>query len=297
MTHKQNTEKELGQFYTKPEVAKKCYNLVIDTLQSINKLQFIEPSAGTGSFFDLLPNKYIQYNKNRYKTRLGFDIDPKGNGIEKKDFLVNCLNTNILLPKNRVVVIGNPPFGNRSRLAIKFFNKATEYGGTIAFIVPLQFKKWSVHSKLNKEFKLIKELLLDKNSFTFNNKNYSIRCVFQIWTKLNTKYKNIRIITKPQIQHEDFEMWQYNNTRKALKYFDYGWDFAVVRQGYYDYTKLIVCKTELNPQKQWIFFKAKDNTILQRLKNLNFTQLSKNNTTVPGFGKADVIKEYVKLYN
>jgi predicted RNA methylase len=297
MAYKQNINKKLGQFYTKPEVAKKCYDLVVSFLQNINKIQFIEPSAGTGSFFNLLPNKYIQYNKNKYKTRLGFDIDPKEKQIEKKDFLNDYLNVNILLPKIRVVIIGNPPFGNRSSLAIKFFNKAIRYGDTVAFIVPLQFKKWSVQSKLNKEFKLIKELLLDKNSFTFNNKDYGVRCVFQIWTKLDTQCKNLRILTKPQIQHKDFEMWQYNNTKKTLKYFDYTWDFAVVRQGYYDYTKLITNKTKLNPKRQWIFFKASSNVILQRLKNLNFTQLSKNNTTVPGFGKADVIKEYVKLYN
>jgi predicted RNA methylase len=282
MAYKQNINKKLGQFYTKPEVAKKCYDLVVSFLQNINKIQFIEPSAGTGSFFNLLPNKYIQYNKNKYKTRLGFDIDPKEKQIEKKDFLNDYLNVNILLPKIRVVIIGNPPFGNRSSLAIKFFNKAIRYGDTVAFIVPLQFKKWSVQSKLNKEFKLIKELLLDKNSFTFNNKDYGVRCVFQIWTKLDTQCKNLR---------------KYNNTKKTLKYFDYTWDFAVVRQGYYDYTKLITNKTKLNPKRQWIFFKASSNVILQRLKNLNFTQLSKNNTTVPGFGKADVIKEYVKLYN
>lgn len=297
MIYKQDTEKKLGQFYTKPEIAKKCYDFVIDTLQNISKVQFIEPSAGTGSFFCLLPDKHIQYNKNKYKTRLGFDIDPKENQIEKKDFLIDDLDTDRILPRNRVVVIGNPPFGNRSKLAISFFNKATEYSNTIAFIVPLQFRKWSVHSKLDKEFKLIRELPLNKNSFTFKNKEYSVGCVFQIWTKSNTKYRNMRILTKPQIQHRDFKMWQYNNTKEARKYFDYVWDFAVVRQGYYNYTKLITCKTELDQRKQWIFFKANNNIILQRLKTLDFIQLSKNNTTIPGFGKADVVKEYTRLYN
>jgi len=290
-------EKKLDQFYTKPEIAQKCFNFAKTVLQNINRFQFIEPSAGTGSFFNLLPNKYLQYNKKKYKTRLGFDIDPKTVRIEKKNFLTDNLDINMLLPKAKVVIIGNPPFGNRSKLAISFFNRATKYGDTIAFIVPLQFRKWSVQSKLNKEFKLIKEMLLDKNSFTFNNKSYGVRCIFQIWTRLNTQYKNIRILTKPQTKHKDFEMWQYNNTPETFKYFDYIWDFAVVRQGYYDYTKLITCKTKLNPKKQWIFFKAKNNVVLQRLKILDFVQLSKNNTVVPGFGKADVVKEYTKLYS
>ncbi len=289
--------KRLDQFYTKINIARKCYKLLINTLQNIDKIQFIEPSAGTGSFFYLLPSTYIQYNKHRYNRRLGFDIDPKGKQIKKKDFLIDNLDSNILLPKNRVVVIGNPPFGNRSKLAIEFFNKATEYADTVAFIVPLQFRKWSVQSKLNKEFKLIKELLLDENSFIFNGKEYGVRCVFQIWTKLDVQQSNLRILTKPQIQHSDFKMWQYNNTKQTLKYFDYDWDFAVVRQGYYDYTKLVIYKTKLNPKKQWIFFKANNSVVLQRLKKLNFTQLSKNNTVIPGFGKADIVKEYVRLYN
>lgn len=290
------TKKGLDQFYTKLEVAKKCYNLVTTTLQTI-RIQFIEPSAGTGSFFYLLPNKYIQYKGIKYKTRLGFDIDPKGKQIEKKDFLTSSLDKNKLLPSNRIIIIGNPPFGNRSKLAILFFNRAAEYSDTIAYIVPLQFRKWSVHSKLNKGFKLIKEMLLDENSFTFDNKEYGVRCVFQIWTRLNTDHEDLRIVARPRTQHEDFEMWQYNNTPTALKYFDYSWDFAVVRQGYYDYTKLIAHKSNLDIKKQWIFFKAKNDEILQRLKTINFNKLSKNNTTIPGFGKADVVKEYNKLYN
>ena len=303
MNCKQTIKKELNQFYTKEVIAKKCYDLTIDTLihiytaQYTRKIQFIEPSAGTGSFLRLLPNKCIQYNKNKYKTRLGFDIDPKDKEIEKKDFLIENLDISILLPKDRVIIVGNPPFGNRSKLAIAFFNKSAQYATTIAFIVPLQFRKWSVHSKLDKRFKLIKELPLDKNSFIFDDKSYGVGCVFQIWTTLDTTYKNMRIVSKPQIQHQDFDMWQYNNTPGALKYFDYHWDFAVVRQGYYDYTELIMYKSDLNTKKQWIFFKAGDNETLQKLKAIDFEELSKNNTTVPGFGKADVIKEYNKLYN
>lgn len=56
-------------------------------------------------------------------------------------------------------------------------------------------------------------------------------------------------------------MWQYNNTPEARKYFDkkkYKWDFAVVRQGFYDYKSIIVKETELNPKVQYIFFRAFD---------------------------------------
>jgi hypothetical protein len=57
----------LDQFYTKPEIAKKCYKK-LKKYVNINYFDYIlEPSAGTGSFFDLLDE-----NK-----RIGLDIDPK----------------------------------------------------------------------------------------------------------------------------------------------------------------------------------------------------------------------------
>ena len=43
-------------------------------------------------------------------------------------------------------------------------------------------------------------------------------------------------------------------------------------------------------------FKAKNRKILKRLWNLDFENLSRKNTTIYGFGKADVIIKYNKLY-
>ena len=36
----------------------------------------------------------------------------------------------------RYLVVGNPPFGKISSIAIKFFNKSAEYADCIAFIIP-----------------------------------------------------------------------------------------------------------------------------------------------------------------
>lgn len=297
-----NKNKILDQFYTKKMVAERCYMELLETIKphvNINKIQFLEPSAGTGTFFDLFPNKHIQKQKVKYKTALGFDIDPKHDKVEQMDFLSGTIDSARLLPRDCVVVVGNPPFGKRCKLAIDFFNKACEYASTVAFIIPLQFKKWSVHSKLNPGFKLIKEITLDPKSFIFNGKGYKVNCMFQIWTTLPEWADNLRIMYKPPTEHVDFAMWQYNNTIQARKYFDkavYNWDFAVVRQGFYDYTQLVKNVELLNDKRQWIFFKADSEEILQRLQNIDFDKLSKNNTTIPGFGKADVIKEYNNLY-
>lgn len=199
--------------------------------------------------------------------------------------------------KKQIVFIGNPPFGKKSKLAIDFLNTALSYSNIVGFILPIQFKKWSVQSKIKKDAKLIFEQNLPENAFEFNGKDYKVRCCFQIWIleSFSHTLNDLRIKSKPKTYHEDFEMYQFNRTKEAEKYFDYNWDFAVPRQGYLDYTFKSYSKNECNFKYQWIFFKAKNDTVLERLKNIDFVKLSKKNTGIPGFGKADVIEEYENL--
>ena len=49
-------------------------------------------------------------------------------------------------------------------------------------------------------------------------------------------------------------------------------------------------------KKQWIFFKAKDKETLEKLKSIDFEKLSKKNIGIPGFGKADVVQEFISIY-
>ena len=41
-------------------------------------------------------------------------------------------------------IIGNPPFGRQSSLAIKFIKKSCEFCDTLSFILPKSFKKESL---------------------------------------------------------------------------------------------------------------------------------------------------------
>ena len=282
------------QFYTKPQVAEDCYKTFQEVSKDIGvdlqRYTFIEPSAGCGCFYQLLP-------KNR---RIGIDIDPKKlAGIENKGIIKSDYLT--WYPKNtkkKYVVIGNPPFGHRSNVAINFFNHATEMTDTIAFIVPKQFKKYSVHSRLNENFRLIGDYELNENSFyTPDGKNVAIRCMFQIWTRNDTPNKNLRLLTPPPTAHKDFAMYQYNNTKQALKVFNEDWDFAVPRQGYEDYSRREVKAERCEKNKQWVLFKPKNYKIFKRLWNFDFLNLARKNTVIYGFGKADVVMEYKRLYD
>jgi hypothetical protein len=275
---------ELDQFYTRPNIANNCFQILLKTLPRVQSRYFIEPSAGNGSFYNLLP-------ENR---RIGIDLVPAAKEIIKADFLSWRPN---IYNRNNSVVVGNPPFGNRSNLAINFFNHSAEMASVIAFIVPNQFQKYSVHSKLNKRFSLIKNIQLPEEAFyTPDNKSFSLRSVFQIWTDDEVNFINKRILIPPPINHPDFEMYQYNNTPEALKVFKKNWDFAVPRQGYEDYSRREKDEKKCEKNKQWILFKPKNSNIYKRLWNMDFFSLAKRNTVVYGFGKADVVSEYTNKY-
>ena len=281
----------LDQIYTKPAVAERCFGFLLETLGSLpdlrhDRLFFVEPSAGEGSFLDLMPPD----------RRVGIDIDPQRAGIIRHDFLTWDFETAINDPR-QTVAVGNPPFGHRSRLAIRFFNRAAEMASTIAFVVPVQFRKYSVHKNLRSGFQWIATMDLPSPAFyTRFEPDYRLNAEFQIWTReANHGFEDMRLLSPPAIRHADFEMWQYNNTPAALKVFDLDFDFAVPRQGYQDYSRRETSADRCERTKQWILFKARNPAVLDRLLGMDFAALSQNNTITPGFGKADVVREYLRI--
>ena len=287
--------KDFDQFYTQDSVAETCLEMTLDFLKKsdIENPFFFEPSAGDGAFLRAL--------KKENKKYFACDIEPRSEEILQADFLQTDLihQLKISAKKNKIIVIGNPPFGKKGKSASAFINRAFLYSDTVAFVLPIQFNKYSGHNQIIKEAKLILNEPLPHESFVFMGKPYAVRCCFQIWTTAGTPLKDLRIKNSPITKHEDFEMWQYNCTEEALKFFDkerYKWDFAVARQGFKDYSVKETDPEKLDRRIQWIFFRAKNKEILERLKKIDFVKLSLKNSTIPGFGKADVVEYYTKLY-
>ena len=238
--------------------------------------------------------RFLDVLKKHNHRFIAYDILPERDDITQKDFL----NDDISINEN-VIVIGNPPFGKKSALAIQFINKCFEFSNVVGFVLPIQFRKYSAQNKIREDAILIKDVMLPEDSFTSEGKDYSLRCCFQVWClpefEESKKYKNLRL-TKPITTHPDFEMFQYNCTKEALKFFDYDWDFCVYRQGFLDYTKKFYDKNELNTKNQYIFFKASNKRVLKNLLSLDFEELSKKNIRIPGFGKADIVEVYNSMY-
>lgn len=290
--------KDLDQFFTTRERADHSITTLLPILEELgyptdpHTLTFLEPSAGSGNFVDAL---HAQDH-----TCIATDIDPQRDDIQYADYLQDDI-THLLPHRDHTIVIGNPPFGKRSTLAVDFINHAlTHHTDTIAFILPIQFIKYLTQKRITAEAKLIHNEKIDADSFTFQNKAYSVRSVFQIWTLKDltgTHCTDHRIRMRPQTTHPDFTMLLYNCTEDALPMFDAAWDFAVHRQGWSDFHPIDRDETTtLDRKKQWMFFRSDDEEVIRRLKALDYNAIGEKNTSVRGFGKADIVEEYTALY-
>lgn len=174
----------LDQFYTNEHISKRCIKILQKYIDFNDFDYILEPSAGNGSFYKLLPKD----------KSIGLDLEPKFDGIIKMDYF-----DYIPLPNKKYIVVGNPPFGKISSLAVKFFNKSAEFADAIAFIIPRTFKRVSIQNKLNLDFKLIynEDLPLKPCCFT---PIMNAKCCFQIWKKC----KIPRQIIKYDKTHPDF---------------------------------------------------------------------------------------------
>ncbi len=164
--------KLLDLFYTNVGIAKECIAFTEEHIAKKRRKYYLEPACGTGSFSKQLENC------------VSVDLYPRMKGAKKADFL--NLTKKELFPKEKtsnICVIGNPPFGKNSSLAVKFFNHAAIFGDVIAFIVPKTFKKESLQRKLNRNFWLVAEMDIPKNSFTLGDEIHDTPSVFQIWER------------------------------------------------------------------------------------------------------------------
>lgn len=138
----------LDQFYTPQSTA----DWVVDVCRQqpwwIDIVECIEPTAGTGVFVNAL--KPFQH----YMTVHAGDLEPKHSDVKHWDALQ--VNVPELLyfekkgcqvPREHVLLIGNPPFGRQSALARQIWDHYAEHVGYTAFIVPRSMAIPKTYSK------------------------------------------------------------------------------------------------------------------------------------------------------
>lgn len=230
---------ELDQFYTRPEIAKLCFDRLLKYTQDIDF--FVEPSAGNGAFSSLI-------------SCMAYDVEPKHDEIEKKNWF------EIELSQKNICVFGNPPFGERNNLSKAFITHALAMPGVriIGFVLPEVFCKYTYQKIFPINWGLIDELILPQNAFLLNDKEYSVPCVFQIWQK------NLRKPVDKRTSCDDFDIVSRNDAPDLFV-------FGAAPQK-------IITPDEVNKNNRGYFLKIKtDKTeIIQRFKTINWRQHGKS---------------------
>ena len=273
----------LDKFYTKRDVVSRL-------LSSFNYGSYdviVEPSAGAGDFLSELKHDNI----------IAMDIQPDSDKIKKMNFFDFIYTAK---KDEMVLTIGNPPFGKNSSLAVKFFNHAAEFSDCIAFIVPRTFRKPSIINRLDSNFHLTSQKILEKSSFYLpSGEDYKVPTVFQVWER--STEQRAKIITLKE--HPDFEFVPINHSPSKSptdeqKIFQCNEaDFCVRRVGaaagkvYKDYG------TKYRDWKSHYYIKEKFLGAREIIESINweFEESPKfDNAGNPSISKNDLIKFYIE---
>lgn len=187
--------KEIGleQFYTPQETADWVVQVCRDQPWWIDIVEAIEPTAGPGAFVNALK----PYD--HYMTVHAGDLEPKHPDVQQWDALqvdVEALlmhpKKQMVVPKEHVLLIGNPPFGRQSKLARQIWDHYAEHVGYSAFIVPRSMaipKTYSKSRTIPKCHDLLFSLSLPTDKFVLpDGKEKSVNGV----ALLVTRHKELR---------------------------------------------------------------------------------------------------------
>jgi len=113
------------KYYTPDWLVCKVLKLIEEKVRPLDSFDLIiEPSAGNGAFLRKLEGK----------PWLGYDVAPEYPGVIEGDFLSEDTLTTARIPNS--ICIGNPPFGSRGSLYLKFVKKCYAISNFVCFVGP-----------------------------------------------------------------------------------------------------------------------------------------------------------------
>ena len=253
----------IDKFYTKDTVVASCIEAIRQNLVISKDDCIIEPSAGNGSF--------ISGIHTLSEHCIFYDLQPENEEIVKQDYLQykheETRNTH---------VIGNPPFGRQSSLAIKFIKKSCQFSQSISFILPKSFKKDSMKKAFPLKFHLIFEMDLPEKSFLIQGKEHHVETVFQIWEKKDIN-RDVLALVKPH---------QFTFVQKTENP-----DISFRRVGVY--AGAIDINTEKSIQSHYFIKFTNGKTCQENIDALKKIEFYHNNTVGPrSISKQELIKEF-----
>lgn len=271
----------IDKFYTKESVVLMCLDLVKQHLMpSYTNDLIIEPSAGNGAFLNGI--------KTLATHTLFYDLEPEEHvEIIKQDYLLldcSAIKSDTIKSDNpieKIHVIGNPPFGRQSSLAIKFIKKSCEFCDSLSFILPKSFKKDSMKQKFPSNFHLLYEMDLPDKSFVVNGIEHDVPCVFQIWQK-----KTVNRTAIEKLEPVGFEFVKRDEDP------DISFRRVGVNAGVIDTVQL----EEKSVQSHYFIKFTNGKLVSENVKKLAKITYQVNNTVGPrSIGKQELIKEFIMV--
>ena len=237
------------KYYTPNDLAKYCVEKTKEIIGEENITEYLEPSAGSGVFLKYLDKPYLAY-----------DIKPEKEGIIKQDYLTLDLEY-----KKGRCIIGNPPFGDKNTLSVKFYKKSIKLGDYISFILPI--------SQLNNNQQMYEfDLLYSEDLGLKEYSGVKLHCCLNIYKRpLSNKLNK-----KPNYKLKDITIKEYRRGKGGNSIIEPNYDYAMGSFGAGCVGKTITnigtyaleCYFYINNEK----LKTK---ILNVLKNTDWKSLSK----------------------
>lgn len=266
------------KFYTKPEIVDQCLSKLESQFPWTSWDLVVEPSAGNGRFFTKIP----------HPRKIGLDLKPEHEAILSQDFFTFQPPSDA----RRILVVGNPPFGKISSLAIQFFQHAANWATVIAFIVPRTFRRISVQNRLPLEFHLLHDEDIPVEPCAFEPPMMA-KCCFQIWTRgTESRERTVLPLTHPH--------WKFlslgPNDANGQPTPPQGASFALRAYG----GKIGEIRTtnlgELRPKSwHWIQATGPADVLCQRFLSLDYSQ-SLDTARQNSLGKAELVRLYSDAY-
>ena len=265
---KRNT---IDKYYTKETAVNLCLDLIKQNIQITQHDLIVEPSAGNGSFI-----KGIKTLTNHFRF---YDLEPENEEIIKQDYLLFHF-AELKSTFEKIHVIGNPPFGRQSSLAIKFIKKSCEFCDSVSFILPKSFKKDTLKKSFPLNFHLVIEVELPDKSFLVDGIEHNVPCIFQIWEKKETN----------RVVNEKLEPIHFIFVEKP-EMPDISFRRVGVNAGTID-TKI----DEKSVQSHYFIKFTNGKSIDENIKILSTIKYDFNNTVGPkSISKQELIKEFIKV--
>lgn len=173
-------------FHTPPDLAATCVRLLKEHLGPLRArlTYFVEPSAGGGAFYRLLPGD----------RRAACELDDMASDLSRLPGRVvegNFLRTTARsfgadgLPPDSVCVVGNPPFGRRDALAQRFLSHAAGMAGTVALVLPSSFlrpsgRPWHA-GNVDRRLHFVAAQPLPWTAFCVGDGERTLNCAFVVY--------------------------------------------------------------------------------------------------------------------